>query len=151
MTKFTLPFGLALTLFLCITFTSSALEVQNLDLVGSWPFGISSGAIAVKDNYCFLQSGGGTFVIDVKEPSSPKKVAEIATGGYFHCEDDFLYVAAGDKGLQIIDITNPSSPKKVGFYGTQVIDVSVKGNYAYLATKDKGLQIIDLSVPSSPK
>lgn len=177
MTKFTLPFGLALILFLCINFTSSTLEVQNLDLVGSWPFGISSGAIAVKDNYCFLQSGGGTFVIDVKEPSSPKKVAEIATGGYFDCEDDFLYVAAyGDKGLQIIDITNPSSPKKVGSYDAQVIgvtvisnssslkeakyimtptcspfDVDVVGNYAYIASSTLGLRIIDISNAANPQ
>ena len=56
----------------------------ELEVVGRWPYGPAY-AVAAGDvdgaPYAFLGSGGGIYVVDVTDPATPTKVAELATRG----------------------------------------------------------------------
>ena len=130
-------------------------EAKNVRLVGRWPYGPAF-AVVVQGRYAYLGSGISILVLDISDPSSPRKVGECVTPGIvigLFVSGDYLYVADGEAGLRIIDISSPSSPKEVGAYDTPgcAWAVHVSGSYAYVADGRKGLRVIDISDPSSPK
>jgi len=78
-------------------------------------------------------------------------------------EHDYLYVAAGDKGLHIYDITLPDAITSAGTVTAQQMggnsqDVALISHpappgvddYAYIAT-DKGLSLVDVNDPNRPR
>ena len=70
------------------------IEDENLTFAGHWPFG-SSYAVAVEEEYAYVGSGGGIYVLDISDPSSPTKVAEMTTPGWVRglfVADSYLYV-----------------------------------------------------------
>ncbi|MGE0085738.1 MAG: C1 family peptidase [Desulfococcaceae bacterium] len=129
---------------------------SSLGLVGTWPYG-SAKAVAKDDarNAIYLGVGGGIYVLNVSNPASPQKVAEIKTPGLveglFYLSNK-LYVADGESGLRIIDVTNLSSPYEIGYFDTPgtANDVYVSGSYAYVADGYSGLRIVSVSNSASP-
>ena len=83
-------------------------DYLNVRFVGNWPF---SRAYAVAydstRNFVFCGSGGGVYILDVSNPSSPVKVSEgIHTRGivedlFYDASSEKLYIAAYDAGLEI--------------------------------------------------
>lgn len=68
--------------------------------------------------------------------------------------DDYLYVAAHDKGFRIYSLSNPEKPSLVctlseGF--TDVIDIAKSGDTLYVADGGGGLKIVDISDFNAPK
>ena len=129
-------------------------EAKNVRLVGRWPYGPAF-AVVVQGRYAYLGSGGAVLVLDISDPSSPRKVGECVTPGIVEglfVSGDYLYVADYKAGLRIIDISDPSFPMEVGAYDTPgyAKGVHVSGSYAYVADWDEGLRVIDISDPSSP-
>ena len=47
--------------------SSSLPDNLNVNFVGHWPFGPAY-AVAVKENYVYLASGGGIYVLDISDP-----------------------------------------------------------------------------------
>lgn len=58
---------------------------------------------------------------------------------------NYLYVAAGERGLRILDINNPQTPQEVAFYDTagRSDAVAVTGDAALIADRNNGLVIVD--------
>ncbi|MEO0068571.1 MAG: hypothetical protein ABIK23_05510 [candidate division WOR-3 bacterium] len=117
---------------------------------GSWPFGPSYAvALDPARNLAFVGSGGGVYILNVSNPSSPVKVSEaIHTKGLvygLYYQANRLYIAAKEAGLEIWNVTNPEAPARLGGYDTPgyARGVAVSGNYAYVADGDAGLRIIE--------
>ncbi len=138
-----------------ISGVKSGFDSLNVRLVGNWPFGPAYAVYANVDTV-FLSSGGGIYILDVSNPSSPMKIGEIRTKdmveGLFY-SNGYLYVVDRQRGLEIWDVRNGSAPQKVGFYFTPgwSWNLYVSGNYAYVADGDSGLRVIDVSNPVNPQ
>ncbi len=64
-------------------------------------------------------------------------------------DEDILYLACSDAGVDIIDISNPAQPIKIGNYHDNsgvAIDLLVKDNKIFVADADDGLEIIEIVI-----
>ncbi len=67
--------------------------------------------------------------------------------------DDYLYVAAHDKGFRIYSLANPESPTLVGSLSegfTDVFDMAKSGDSLFVADGAGGLKVVDISDISAP-
>ncbi|MBI5952267.1 MAG: hypothetical protein HY865_11465 [Chloroflexi bacterium] len=139
---------------------------QGLELVGH--IGGSVQSVFTTGSYAYVSIGPEIAVLDISNPSHPKRVGYIvlpdkATDIYV--EDHYAYAAVGKRGIRIIDVSNPAAPFEVGAYSTPVpvYKVIVSKGYAYLplsACNGGGsvqpekcagaLQIVDVSNPTAP-
>jgi hypothetical protein len=63
-------------------------------------------------------------------------------------DEDILYVACSDSGIDILNISDPKKPRKIGSYSDNsglAFDVYVRDKIAYIADADDGLEIIRLT------
>ncbi len=120
---FSVLFALVLAVLLGFTPVAAVqAAAENVELVGSWPFGPSYAVAYDSDrNIAFGGSGGGVFVLDMSDPISPEKLSEIRTQGVVHGLfyqpiTQFLFLAAGVVGLEIWHIEDPANPTRLGCY-----------------------------------
>jgi chitodextrinase len=109
--------------------------------------------VAVEDGYAFVGTATTLLVLDVRDPARPAKVGQLFTGGgRLAVSGGYVYLAAGNPGLQVVDVRNPAAPVVVGNYdpSDSANGVAVSGGYAYLAVNEQGLQVIDISDPEHP-
>jgi hypothetical protein len=107
----------------------------------------------------FFGSCGCVCMLDVSDPSHPKKIAEFehsqcnTCGLFYQQETNRLFICDGLSGLKIWDIRNPEKPVELGAYDTPgyACAVHVVDTKAYIADGDGGLRIIDVSYPSRPE
>jgi hypothetical protein len=138
--------------------TCFAFDSSNVQFIGNWPFGASF--VSEYDpvrKFSFLSSGGGVYVLNCSNPSSPELISEnIHTRGFirglfYDPIDEILYIAAFNAGLEIWDVSVPDSVKKLGCYyiDSDYLDVHVSDGLAYLSGWYTGLHIIDVSDPAN--
>jgi hypothetical protein len=125
----------------------------SLEQVGQ--VGGISNAVAVQDNYAYVNAGPRLVIMDVSDrnnpvivgqsPPLPDLVVGVAVDG------QYAYVAAREAGLHVIDISNPTAPSEVGSYPTKgaAWSVAIGGNTGFLASDD-GLHVLDISNPTVP-
>jgi hypothetical protein len=105
-------------------------------------------ALAISGNHAYIENRAidhRLSVIDVSDPTTPVKVAELTSGIFFYYFDlktsgDYLYLDTGvTQTIYIFDISDPLSPNEVGsFYyggllnGYCVYDINA--DYMYLAS-----------------
>ncbi|NIM14504.1 MAG: hypothetical protein GTO45_20995, partial [Candidatus Aminicenantes bacterium] len=112
--------------------------------------------VFVQGRYAYCAAAKtGLDIIDVSDPSIPKKIGNYDTPGYaikLHVSGNYAYVADRGGGLQVIDVSRPQAPVRVGNYSTsgRVEDVCVIGTIAYVANGYDGLSILDVSNPAAP-
>ena len=104
--------------------------------------------------YVYATEGGrGVHVIDVSEPTEPKRVAFHATVNPRSLElvGDHLVVADGTGGLRLIDVSKPEEPEEVAQLPMfDAHDVTVQWPWAYVADGPGGLAIVDVRAPIAP-
>ncbi|MBI4721676.1 MAG: T9SS type A sorting domain-containing protein [Candidatus Stahlbacteria bacterium] len=144
-----------LKLFLCLLSYDEPAKIDSLNMqcVGMWPFGWSY-TVWKYDTICYLGSGGGVYVLNVANPTAPKKISEIVTSGFvesFFGTQSTLYIADGERGVRIINISNPVAPSEIGFYDTPgyAQGIYCVGSFGYIADRT-GLRIADISNPAYP-
>lgn len=128
----------------------------NLRFVGNWPFGRSR-AVAYDSvrSLAYCSSGGGVYVLNVSNPSSPAKLSDaIRTRGIVRglfYQSNRLYIACDVVGLEIWDVSDSFSPTKMGSYNTPgpAVDIEVLGDYAYLA-ESGGIRVVNVNDPTDP-
>lgn len=162
-------------------------EIKNFRLLGhdaSAAWG-SGSLVEVKNGYAYVGAVGGAkgdrpegfTVHDVRDPTKPKRVAEVfaAPGVHMHkvrlVGDDILYVNAerlkGDRGkdartgLFIYDVSKPSEPRQIGFYdmpggGPHRFGVDNKRQLAFLPNaaegwKNRVIWTMDIRDPLKPE
>jgi len=105
--------------------------------------------------YLYAAEGGrGIHVIDVRDPTTPRRVAFIESIGPRGLElaGDYLYSADGIGGLRIYDVSEPEQIRLVGL--VPMFDahaVTLQWPYAYVADGPGGLAIVDVRAPIAPR
>ncbi|MBN2537162.1 T9SS type A sorting domain-containing protein [candidate division WOR-3 bacterium] len=132
----------------------------NCRYVGCWPFGPNQ-AVAVDParNLCFAGAGGGVFVLDVSNPSSPQVRSQDIYGLGVIVRLDYdettrrLFLACAAGGLDIWNVADPANPSRLGgiVFGDGTYDVCVRGDYAYVAARTEGIIVVDVSDPANPQ
>ncbi len=134
------------------------MDSLNDRFVRNWPFGPSFSVLSDGERHlAFVGSGGGVYVIDVSNPSSPMKISEkVHTKGFvrgiFYDGFNKRFYLACEVGVEILDISDSLNPVKLGSVTTpgKARGVHVSGSYAYVADEDAGLRIIEISDPLCP-
>lgn len=86
--------------------SKGGLDSLNTRYLGNWPFGYTRDTVR---EYCFWDSGGGVYIVDVSDSSNPVIVSdEIHTRGniwdlYYDYSAQILFVTAGKGELKTID------------------------------------------------
>ncbi len=133
--------------------------------------------LVVVGNYAYVTAGNrGLNVVDVSDPTAPRKIASCNLRGSARdvaVSGTHAFVAAQEGGLRVVDVANPEAPAAVGSYlprvvarsgvaaqwGPVVEAVAVTGRHAYVAYNyvphDKDawsslLQVLDVSNPKAP-
>ncbi len=100
------------------------------------------------------ESERGIHVIDVSDPTMPRRVAFVASVNPRGLElaGDHLYVADGSGGLRIYDVSQPAEIHALGRLSTfDAHDVEVRWPWAYVADGPGGLLIVDVRAPIAPR
>jgi hypothetical protein len=129
-----------------------------IQAIGGWPFGPPCKAIAINpvDSLAYFGSGAGVYTLDISNPGIPAKVSEkihMKNLVLDLCYDNNkLYGALGESGVEIWDVSVPTAPQYISFFDTPGSACKIKklGQLAYVADGDSGLRIIDVSNPSNP-
>jgi hypothetical protein len=92
-------------------------------------------------------------VIDLRTPATPSVVGRLAlqSAANLRVVGLFVYLAAGDSGLQVIDVSSPTAPRLVGAVDTPggAQAVAVFNGFAYVADSTS-VVVVDVSTPSKP-
>jgi len=67
----------------------------------------------------------------------------------FHIVDQYVYLAAAQRGLYIFDLESRTLISELNMTG-EALDVRVNGDYAYVVAKQEGLLIADISDKTNP-
>ena len=124
-----------------------------LKQVGS--FRVPADTVEIRGTHAFVAGGHTLTVLDLSEPSSPKKVAEYTFPEQiwsFRLVGSYAYVAANFYGLGILDISNPAAPKLRASFKTpgQAKGVALVGTTAFVADHMSGVDVVDLSSLDKP-
>jgi hypothetical protein len=137
------------------------------------------GEVVVENGFAYIghmKSPHGTSVVDVRDPSAPRIVAEIEMPKGTHSHkvrvgNGLMIVnrevnrnsSGADSefrgGLGIYDVTNPSAPRAIGVWETSgqgVHRFDFDGRYAYISPTVEGyrgniMMILDLADPARPR
>ena len=122
-------------------------DLQNLVVDGDYAY------IAAAKNSRMFQ------VIDISDPSDPKKVAEIKPSGTkdpngIYKFGDAIYMTretGGQAEFLIYDVSNPTNPKEKGAldFSDDLEDLVVIGDYAYIATQIDSQELLLVNVSNS--
>ncbi|MFX0126018.1 MAG: LVIVD repeat-containing protein [Candidatus Hodarchaeota archaeon] len=98
---------------------------------------------------------GGLVIIDISDPSIPKKLGSYYNGGLpssLFIAKEIAYLPARDLGLQLVNVSDPINPQEIGnFYdGGRATCVQIVGDLAFVADNDDGLEILNVSDPTHP-
>ncbi len=106
-------------------------------------------------HHLYVTEGGrGVHVIDVNDPTAPRRVAFRATVNprNMALAGEHLYLADGIGGLRVFDVSTPDSIEQVGHVPMfDAHDVYVQWPYAYVADGPGGLAIVDVRAPIAPR
>ena len=123
--------------FLMLFFLSFQLvptQQSDLEWVGGWPFGpCYFCATDTLRDLCFLQSGGGVYILDINDPSNPAIISErIKTEGRYR---NITY----NYDQQMLFIQKMTFPNDSTFeYRTETWDVSSIYNPAFVSEYNFG-------------
>lgn len=112
--------------------------------------------VAVYGDYAYLSArGNGMHIVDVSDPSNPKKVSTVNTQGSTRgvvVKDDYAFLADGYNGFVIVDVSDPYNPIVVSRHNTSgtAIDLDVQGEYLYLNDFLGGFKIFNVSNVNTP-
>jgi hypothetical protein len=136
------------------------------------------GQVVVRDGVAYIAHMGaphGTTVVDVRDPSAPRKLAELTVPAEVHThkvrvENQLMLVnweaapgrapAPGFRGgLRIYDVSTPARPREIAFWpsgGRGVHRFTFDGRYAYISPEMDGyvgniVMILDLADPARPE
>ena len=113
--------------------------------------------IKIEGKYGYIAAGkGGVVIVDLTNPSSPKKIGEIESMDYTHSIDIqgfILFMADGKAGVRIFDIRDKENLVQISFIPTRFssLDIKISGLYGYVTEGEGGFRIINLSQPEFPE
>jgi len=154
-------------------------DAANMRLVGHNDIGGRGDCMHVNivDGHAFVghmgENGIGTSILDVRDPSNPRLVAQLDVPPHTHSHkvqvvdaimlvnyEQFGRAGTGTTGLKVFDVSRPAAPREIAF-----LPMAGKGvhrmtywepPYAYVTGSDAGwtdqfFMVVDLSNPATPK
>lgn len=122
--------------------------------------------LALAGEILYIASQGGIDLIDVSDPTDIRRIRrhnlpQGANALAIDVQDNIIYVAADEQGLQIVDAQDPLATVSIGSYlfgfNRPATDIVVEGTKAYVVgvddsvpNGDSGVHIFDVSDPSAP-
>ena len=111
--------------------------------------------VELRGSHAFVAGGRTLTILDLSDPSSPKKVADYAFPEQiwsFRLAGPYAYVAANFYGLGVLDVSNPAAPKLRASIKTpgQAKGVALVGTTAFVADHMSGVDVVDLSSLDKP-
>jgi hypothetical protein len=106
--------------------------------------------------YAFARTNG-VQLINVANPNAPQTVGSYhntSTDSYEHgvALDNYLYIAAHEKGIEVADISSPASPRHVTTLATgNAFALAQAGHHLFLANGSAGFAVIDISNRAAPQ
>lgn len=140
--------------------TREEFDMKDLCCVGKWSAKpVWTLAYDASRNVMFLGSCGCICLLDIANPSDPRKISEFehsrcnTCGLFYQISANRLFICDGISGLKIWDIRDPENPHQLGELDTPgyACAVHVVETIAYVADGDGGLRIIDVSNPATPR
>ncbi len=122
-------------------------------------FGDHARAVAVNGNRACINTLNSIVLLDIGEPTHPKKLGECwitALGNApirgLAISGDHVFVANSSNGLAVVDFRVPTDPRVVGAFGTSgsAVGIRLVGTTGYIVTTEPELEIWDLANPSEP-
>ncbi|NQV15850.1 CSLREA domain-containing protein [bacterium] len=104
-----------------------------------------------------VNRGGGFWIINIGDPTSPELVAGLENVGYAWRLDvagQYAYIADRYDGMiRIIDISDPEMPFETAAFqiNGQALSVYASGRYVYVTDSWDGLRVIDCGNPYAPE
>ena len=128
-------------------------QTVALKQVGS--FRVPADTVEIRGSHAFVAGGRTLTILDLSDPSSPKKSGEYTFPEQiwsFRLAGPYAYVAANFFGLGILDISNPAAPKLRASLKTpgQAKGVALVGTTAFVADHMSGIDVIDLASLDKP-
>jgi hypothetical protein len=125
----------------------------TLKQVGS--FRVPADTVEIRGSHAFVAGGRTLTILDLSDPSSPKKVSEYSFPEQiwsFRLVGPYAYVAANFYGLGVLDVSNPAAPKLRTSIKTpgQAKGVALIGTTAFVADHMSGVDVVDLSSLDKP-
>ena len=119
------------------------------DMANAWQLVVHDGLAYVADASLGLE------IIDVRDPSAPSRVGQLAFDGTPQSLElsengEALFVAAGDAGLIAVDVSDPSAPSLLSEHDTPgvALQISLDGDWAFVADWND-VRVIDVSDPAA--
>jgi formylglycine-generating enzyme required for sulfatase activity len=112
--------------------------------------------IALAGQHAFVADGeSGLLIVDVSDPSTPRRVGNYPTRGsltHIAVSGDVAYLGM-QSGLLFVDVTDPSQPFRLGGWATagSVRGLAVQGGKLFALEADKGLHILDVQYATRPR
>ena len=119
-------------------------------------------ASALQFRYLFVSDQFGFNVVDVTDPSNPKKLSEahipIEHSERIYLARTYAYIASREDGLIIIDIEKPEKPKVYNKFNANgrindardvIVGSTNASLFAYIADGKNGLKVVQLTSPES--
>ena len=144
--------------FLCaavLALAGGSASAQPIALKQVGSFRVPADTVEVRGSHAFVAGGRTLTIVDLSDPSSPKKVGEYAFPEQiwsFRLAGPYAYVAANFFGLGILDISNPAAPTLRASLKTpgQAKGVALVGTTAFVADHMSGIDVIDLASLDKP-
>lgn len=122
---------------------------------------VSARAIELRDTIAFLALDNldlhvvSLTTLDLDSNYTPLSVVSIPNGEAVDLalHQDYLFVAAYERGLLVFNVVDPQNCILVGDFSTMgpATSIALYGCYAAIACEDAGFQIVDLSDPCCPR
>ncbi|UCC95554.1 MAG: hypothetical protein JSW40_02090 [Candidatus Omnitrophota bacterium] len=116
---------------------------------------------AIKDNYAYVVGMKGMVVLDITDPSNPKRIRTVLSDELFRdifIQGNYAYITTGrihsiNGKLKIFDISNPKAVREIKnnlVFPENTVGLIVEDNLAYVGGYGAGFFIVDVSNPKKP-
>lgn len=129
-------------------------------LISDFQEPVSVFKVVIKDNFAYLASDNGFYIVNISNPKKPKRVCFYNTHyavNNLSLLGNIAYITENGKVLRAIDITNKAKPKNLGsliLKRTDPNDLVINGDFAYLTypivNYESGLAIVNITNPARP-
>jgi hypothetical protein len=152
-----------------ISSTAISIESQNQPqqtyhphLIGNIQIG-GTHEVFVESDYAYVTTNEALVIIDISNPSIPKKISEIKMEGFAPVavvRDELAYIVnMASHELLIVNVSNPETPNIIGRYFPDLdwenfddlmIKLALVNNYLYVLSNVLDLMIFNVQDPTNP-